>query len=219
MGVAILQKEREEILKFIEDIFHYLNGKNQGYVPFTGFSLWDKHRDWREVKNEAWLIIGKIKHIKQGAILKVEVRDEVSIEAVFAGAPSETGLYFEIDPKKLESIRAQLQSQSQKPERIIHINNRTLYVKGKIENLKPDSVAFILLKALLELIPEGGTAKYKDIIHKMSKLGIRKIGNHRGVSNKMIQNAKLRLTKYRYDDSYVVDIERGRGVIFRNPQF
>lgn len=110
---------------------------------------------------------------------------------------------------------------SEAPNTIIFFNDKELIYKKKPVNISPESVGFILIQALYELKPQGGSVKYNELKRQMNKLGIQKVAEKKPVSEKMIREAVYRLKRKRLfllpDGSSIFEVKKDFGISFLNP--
>lgn len=221
MGVQFSRRDIEEASALIGDFEHHANDAGVGYIPWRGFSAYKQLQDWRDVREEVARAIRYINSIQKGAIT-AEGAEEDSFASVLGGAPTETGVRFKIDLAKIDAVRKELHKLllAEEPSRHLQMVGTDIHFRSKLAKLGPGTTDGILVKAMLELAPDGGICKYSTVVKKMNELGVRKVGEGHPASIKMIQNIIRRLkSKFTLAKGKpILDTVREVGVSFENPE-
>lgn len=103
MDTNLSEKDKTELVKFIDDILYHDEGKGLVIVPFRGFALSEKYEELEEMENEVKLLLNKLEKISKTAIKKYEALLDENTEPM----PT-VGVQLDVDRDELRKIRSQL---------------------------------------------------------------------------------------------------------------
>lgn len=210
------QKEKSELLQFIEEILYYADGKNEATISFDSFTCNKKYKHSDDKTDELTLLINKANKFVSGSIYEFDFYFDNSAEPF--SSEGFVGLALKFDHDKIENVRKILAAPKAQGKiaftgqlkadfiagKLAAYNDGTIRYDSDILELRPQVVE--LARLLIE--NHNTLVNYDDIKEQVIKSD-RRENISISTINKYVNEFKTELKKHYLKDVIINESTRG----------